>query len=48
MPRNIVDVFIVGFDAADQLLTIKIFCIRHIRDKKWEYNEVSHIAHVLQ
>jgi hypothetical protein len=31
----------VGFDVTDQLL-IRIFWIRQILEKKWEYNETVH------
>jgi hypothetical protein len=32
----------VGFDVTNQLLAGKMFCIRQIQEKKWEYNEKVH------
>jgi hypothetical protein len=38
---EIVGIIIVDFDETDQLL-VTLFCILHMLEKKWEYNERVH------
>jgi hypothetical protein len=39
MQRKLLGIIGVDFDVTGQLTTDHIFCIRHILEKKWEYNE---------
>jgi hypothetical protein len=43
MQRKLLEIISVDFDATGQLTTDHIFCIRHILEKKWEYNEMHQL-----
>ena len=42
MRRKLLGIINVDSDATGQLLIIRIFCIRQILEKKWEYNQAVH------
>jgi len=39
MQNKLLGIISVDFKATGQLLIVRIFCIRQVLEKKWEYNE---------